>query len=377
MEIKDYLTPVVSSAFYADNFDYGLLGNQLFYPLKNSSLDDTVQVVLIGLNNTSNSLKKGHSFSSDTLRSYLYCLAGFQNLKINDLGDFISGKTMADNYAGIEELTIYLVNKKVIPIFFGGSQEMSLAISKGIFKAQQKIEATFIDALIDYSNDEDFHSQSYLSDGFYKSDTLKIKTILGYQAYLASNQKLKVLKDQGFNLYRLGSIRNNFQAIEPILRDTHFCSFDMSAVRYSDAPAASFNSPNGLYAEEACQLANIAGLSDNLKAVYVGELDTVQDQSGQSTHLLAQVIWHFLSGLSARKGDYPVKSIDNYKKIYITNNKTGHELLFYQNKENNRFWIKLPGDNHEIIACSEQDYKAVCFNEIPERIWKRISNTLK
>ena len=64
----------------------------------------------------------------------------------------------------------------------------------------------------------------------------------------------------------------------------------------------------------------------------------------------------------------------------MSNDKVGHELVFYQNPDNKRFWMKLPADkpeNQEIIACSEQDYKAVCLSEIPERIWKRISNTLK
>jgi hypothetical protein len=43
-----------------------------------------------------------------------------------------------------------------------------------------------------------------------------------------------------------------------LLRDADLVSFDISAVKQSEAPASRFASPNGLAAEDACQLARYA-----------------------------------------------------------------------------------------------------------------------
>lgn len=376
MKLSDYLIPVNKSDLNYLTSESGYLGSQI-NSLKKGLIPEGVQVAIIGINTTANSYIENHCFNADQIRKYLYQLSGFSNLKIVDLGNVKPCKTVSDSYAAVKELTENILQKGVIPLFIGGTQEFSLPIAESVKKCMKKLEVTFIDALVDFKNDKDYHSQSYLSHEFFQSDNSIIRSVLGIQSYFSPIQQISTLSDKGFNFYRLGAIRNKFQAIEPILRDTNFCSFDMSSIRQSDAPAVSFKSPNGLYAEEACQMANMTGMSDNLKAIFLGEIDTELDVTGQTTHLMSQVAWHFLQGLSMRKGDYPERKLDEYKKIYVTNSKSGFELLFYQNNENKRFWVKLPGDDGEVISCSEFDYKAVCFNEIPERIWKRISNTIK
>ena len=49
-------------------------------------------------------------------------------------------------------------------------------------------------------------------------------------------------------------------------------AFSMASVRSSDAPETRLASPNGLYAEEACQLARFAGLSDKLSVFQIFDL---------------------------------------------------------------------------------------------------------
>jgi hypothetical protein len=91
-------------------------------------------------------------------------------------------------------------------------------------------------------------------------------------------------------------------------------------------------------------------------------------------------MWHFIFGISQRKGDFPAKNLSTYKKIYVRFDKTDSDLVFYQNERNNRFWVEIPIDatgNKRIISCSERDYLDICNNEIPDRIWKNISKYLK
>ena len=193
-------------------------------------------------------------------------------------------------------------------------------------------------------------------------------------------KSLNEANENSWDLYRLGAVRNNFNQIEPIFRDSDIVSFDISAIRQSENPAASFTSPNGFYAEEACQLANLSGLSDKLKVLSIFEYMKSLDLNGQSAHLVAQIIWHFLYGFSQRKNDYPKKGLDSYKKIYVKFENTDSDLIFYKNLENGRYWVEIPvGENNKtkVISCSENDYKKACNNEVPDRIWQNISRFLR
>ena len=82
-------------------------------------------------------------------------------------------------------------------------------------------------------------------------------------------------------------VRGNFREVEPSFRDSDFVSFDLGAIRNSDCRGNIYPSPNGLYAEEACQLSRFAGLSDKICCFGVFELNADADPSAQSAHLSA------------------------------------------------------------------------------------------
>lgn len=381
MNLLDYFLPIDSRQFNQNKFEEGFLGRNIQFIEKFDSKNH--QIVLIGLNENRNSFLEKFEFNTHNVRKKLYELKNIEGLSVADLGDIYLGKKIADTYAAIEQLIAFFMQKNIIPIIFGGTQEIAEPITKQLTKSypNQTVETAFIDALFDYTNEKDFHSKTYLNHSTFLN-TRTIKSIIGYQSYLNNAEiEEQIRRQQGFNFYRLGKLRNNIQAIEPILRDSDYFSFDLSSIRQSDSPENLFKSPNGLYAEEACQLAYLSGISDKVKCFTISEIkSTSVNHPNASEHLMAQIIWHFLEGLSLRQNDYPIKEIDNYKKIYVKNEKIEQELIFYQNEKNNRFWLQLPGEqkskNIEIVACSESDYRAVCQSEIPERIWKRISDSL-
>lgn len=379
MNLLDYFSPIDIKQFDNNKFEEGFLGKNIQHQANFDT--HNCQIVLIGLNENRNNFLGNFEFNTLNIRKILYSLRKIDKLKITDLGNIHFGKKIADTYAALTQLIEFFAEKNIIPIIFGGTQEIAEPITKQLVKSypNQPIEISFIDALFDYTNEKDFHSKTYLNHPtFLKKNT--IKSIIGYQTYFNSSQIEQQMKNQGFNFYRLGNLRNNIQAIEPILRDTDFLSFDLASIRQSDSPQNLFKSPNGLYAEEACQLAYLSGISDKIKCFTIGEINTSENQPNASEHLMAQIIWHFLEGLSLRQKDYPIQEINNYKKIYVQNEKIKQELIFYQNEKNNRFWLQLSAENNkeplEIIACSEADYRAICLNEIPQRIWKRISDSL-
>ena len=56
-------------------------------------------------------------------------------------------------------------------------------------------------------------------------------------------------------MLRVGKIREHIFEAEPLLREAAMVTFNINAIRYSDAPAQLEPSPNGLFGDEACGLA--------------------------------------------------------------------------------------------------------------------------
>jgi arginase family enzyme len=355
-------------------FDKGTYGAEFLMGLE---LSEDTHIALLGVPEARNSYLKPFDVEISQIREYFYNLAKIPNINIVDLGDIKQGKTLKDTYVALEYVVSELINKNIIPVILGGTQELTRHIVKSVSKHIKNCELSIIDSRIDI-RDEEFHSQSYLN---YINEDPNNKTdisIIGYQSYFVTSDLLNRAKVNNCNLYRLGELRNDFLQMEPVFRDSDVVSLDMSAIRQSDNPAISHSEPNGLYAEEVCQLANFAGMSDKIKIFAIFEYNNAFDVRGQSAHLIAQIIWYFIFGFSNRRGDYPKRDVKNYKKIYVKLDRLNFDMVFYENVKNRRFWVEIPIEDgvNKIISCSEKDYIRATNNEIPDRILKNISQFL-
>ncbi|MFA6400535.1 MAG: arginase family protein [Salinivirgaceae bacterium] len=377
-DIKDYFNPINKESFNQSFLKEGSYG----YALLNNSkplLSNNAAIAIIGITETRNSYPQKYSVSIDAVREYFYKLSEINRINVIDLGNLKPGQQVKDTYASITHISNVLISNGIIPLFIGGSQDTTLPILSGITQQIKEPELALIDSFLDIDN-EDFHSKSYFHTLLNQFGNKLLVSIIGYQTYFAVPNQLRFLADNHIEAVRLGNVRNSMTQAEPILRDADLVSFDLSSVRQPDCPASTSPGPNGFYSEEACQLANLSGLSDKLKAFAICEYQSDKDTNGQSAHLVAQLMWHFIFGISQRKGDFPAKDLSTYKKIYVRFDKTDSDLVFYQNELNNRFWVEIPINatgNKRIISCSERDYLDICNNEIPDRIWKNISKYLK
>jgi len=350
----------------------GFLGSQLYSePDLQKSVD--VQVAIIGIDETRNAYPMPYAAKADNVRYWLYQLAAFNNLKITDFGNLILGNSAADTYSAVSYITESLVSGGVIPIYIGGSHDLTLPIVEGLWRAKGKIEIGLIDSCFDVLDSATTTSRSHLLD------ILRIHTgsvhcnLIGTQNYFTPQSQSDLLDEYGVDRYRLGSVRQDINGLEPVLRDCDMVSFDASAVRQADMPAIHQPSPNGLYTEEACQLANFAGLSDRSKAFGIFGTVSRNTPLEMSAHLTAQIIWHYIYGVSQRENDYPVCDFSRYKKIFVKLDTPNADIIFYQNPKNNRFWLEIPQKNdagNVVVSCSNNDYIMLVNNEIPERIKK-------
>jgi len=181
-----------------------------------------------------------------------------------------------------------------------------------------------------------------------------------------------------FDVYRLGQVRDKIEESEPVIRQADMLTFDMTAIKHSDAPANPNASPNGFYAEEACQMMRYAGMNDKLSSLGIYEINPQYDESGKTAHLAAQMIWCFMDGFYNRKNDFPNRTSPDYTRFHVILQDEKYEINFYKSKKSDRWWMEIPYpphkdlkfERHTLIPCSYKDYEMATNNEIPDRWWQ-------
>lgn len=345
------------------------------------SLEST-DLAIIGIDEDRNAvMNTGCSFAADAIRPYLYQLfPGDYNLKITDLGNIRRGNTPEDTYFAVSTLISFLIRNKVTPIIIGGGQDLTYAAYQAYRDLGRIINLSVIDNRLDIGEtDGPLNSRSYLSHIIlHKPNYLFNYANIGYQSYLVDKGAIDLLKELFFDSCRLGIAQSNIQEMEPILRNADMVSFDISAIRQSDAPGNGNASPNGFYGEQACQLARYAGLSSKLSCMGFFEMNPTFDRNGQTAQLLAQMIWYFIDGYYHRQNEMPLDDPHGFIRYNVQLPNHNEGILFYKSKLTERWWMEVKCTDsqkeryhdHFIVPCSYSDYQIACTNEIPDRWWQ-------
>jgi arginase family enzyme len=343
---------------------------------------DGIDLAIIGVNEGRRSIgNSGCVHAPDEVRKYLYRLfQGSFSAKIVDLGNIVAGDTVEDTYYALSNSVDHLIRKNIIPIIIGGGHDLTYAQFLGYEKLEQTINVVTVDSNFNLGTPEDdFTSKTFLGNIIlHQPNYLFNYSNIGYQTYLVSQSQLQMMSKLYFDVYRLGQVRDNILESEPIIRHADFLSFDVSAIKHADAPAHPEASPNGFYAEEACQMMWYAGMNDRMSSIGIYELNPEHDIQGKTTHLAAQMIWCFMDGFYGRKRDYPSRSSNDYTRFHVFLQDNKYEINFYKSKKSDRWWMEVPYpsqkglkfERHTLVPCSYKDYETACKDEIPDRWWQ-------
>jgi hypothetical protein len=194
--------------------------------------------------------------------------------------------------------------------------------------------------------------------------------IIGIQNHLTSVSMSEKLNALTYDSIRLGKIRDDFNAIEPVLRNTTFLSFDISSVRNCDGGGCYQANPNGFHGEEACRIAHYAGLSHKIKVFGLFEVNPLFDNRETTANLSAQMIWYFMDALNHRLNIDPSTHSSAFVKYFVDTE--GDPLVFYNHRASGRWWIEIVTGQKDnfIIPCRENDYLTASKKEIPDIWWK-------
>lgn len=383
--MQEYFTAIDTSAFTGIDLytasSYGKL-IKAYTTEGNFPELEGIHLAIIGVEEDRKSVNnEGCGLAADYVRENLYRLfQGNYAAKIADLGNIKKGNSIDDTYFAVTDVLSQLLKKNIIPIVIGGSQDLTYCNYLAYLKMEQTINIVSVDSCFDIGDgDRELTSQSFLSKIIlHKPNILFNYSNVGYQTYFVEQNAIELMEKLYFDTHRLGAMRKKIEDVEPIVRNADVLSFDISAIRQSDAPGNGNASPNGFYGEEACQITRYAGMSDKLSSIGFYEINPAFDTNKQTVHLAAQMIWYFIDGFYNRKQDYPIVDKSEYTKYRVSITNHEHEIVFYKSNKSDRWWMDVPYptnhkikfERHHMVPCSYSDYEVACQDEMPDKWWQ-------
>jgi arginase family enzyme len=324
--------------------------------------------VVVGCDEERGALRDRHrAHAPDIIRSEFYQLYYWHpDIRLADVGNIRQGASLADTYAALKTVIRELTGIGKTVVVLGGSHDLTLSQYYTYADKKHIIEATCVDALIDLDIHSLQRSENFLMEMLTgEPNYIHHYNHIGFQSYYVHPHMLETMDKLRFDCFRLGSVKDNIEEMEPVIRNSHLFTFDISALANAFAPANRI-SPNGFTGEEACILMRYAGLSHNVNTVgiygYMPERDREQLTAKQISHML----WYLIDGKSRGRREAALSDRDffiEYRTAFAE-----VETTFLQSKKTHRWWMQLPDNKY--IACSYQDYLLASSNEIPER-WLR------
>jgi formiminoglutamase len=335
-------------------------------------------MALIGIKEERGTLTNGGaSQAADEIRKKLYNLKrGTGAYRIVDLGNLNAGHDLEESYVRISEVCRMLLEKNVLPVIFGGTHDLDYGQYCAYETMDKLVSFLNVDAMLDLEdkNESGASRQHIHKVLLHEPNYLFSYTHLAYQSYLIDPLSISILEKLYFEAFRIGQIRTNLQEIEPAIRNADLLSFDVTAIRSSDAPGNAAAQPFGLTGEEACQICWYAGLNEKLSSIGFYEYNPQYDDAHKKTaSVIATMIWYFTEGYYNRKNESNFKSND-FLKYTVSMPVEPETIQFFKSKFSEKWWMEVPypqGQNkysrNSIVPCSYNDYQTAIKGEVPER----------
>lgn len=388
MSLADFFQPVPLGQFMPDegyaSVQFGSLIQIYLDEFPDLDGQEKPHLAIFGVDDDRRAIgNEGCAGGADVVRRQLYSLyTGDYTVRIADLGNIAAGASVKDTHVAVTKVCEELVKADIIPILIGGGQDLTYAQFTAFENLERRVEVAVVDPRFDLdqhnSEKAPLNSQTFLNHIIlHEPDFLFNINSIGYQSYFVSREAVDLYEKLYFNTTRLGEIAGKIEYAEPLVRSADMLSFDMAAIRFSDAPANANVTPNGLFGQEACQLCRYAGMNDKLSSIGFYEYNPSLDVRRQTATLLAQMIWYFVDGYYNRKNDLPFSPPSSYITYRATLEYEGHELTFVKSKKTDRWWMQVPyfgsksvNERYYLVPCRYEDYQEALSGEMPDLWWR-------
>src|SRR5690349_5749767 len=328
----------------------------------------------------------GAAAGPDEIRKKLYPLKkGTGSYRIVDLGNLKVGHDLDETYVRISEVCRMLLENNVLPVIIGGTHDLDYGQYCSYETMDKLVSLLNVDATLDIEDKKELgaSTQHIHKILLHEPNYLFSYTHLAYQSYLIDPMSVSILEKLYFEAFRIGQMRTNMQEMEPTIRNADLLSFDITAIRSSDAPGNANAQPFGLTGEEACQICWYAGLNEKLSSVGFYEYNPQFDDAHKKTaSVVATMIWYFIEGYYHRKNEQNFKSND-FLKYSVSMPVEPEVLTFYKSKFSEKWWMEVPYPNgreryarNSIVPCSYTDYQTAIKGDVPERFISTVAKLI-
>jgi len=377
----NFLSPVSDEVLaHSELLSEQTLGKKLkIHSKKNGIPDlDDVKIAIIGVLENRNDVNYiGEDIHFDHVRRAFYELfPGNWFTSVADLGDILQGESVEDTYFALRTTVAVLIEKKIIPIILGGSQDLTYANYRAYDNVMPMVNIVNVDSNFDLGDSSlPIKNNSYLGKIILEQPyNLFNYSTIGYQTYFNSQDEIDLMDNLYFEAYRLGEVSNKISIVEPVMRDAHIVSLDLKSVKASEVSSKQSHSPNGLDGKEICAISRYAGISNKVSSFGIYEYRP--SSNDVTSMLIAQILWYFIEGVNCRVKDDDFKDENSYQKfnVLIEN----EELIFFKSVKTGRWWIEIPFlpdvnnklKKHTLLPCTHEDYIEASHGKIPERWFK-------
>ena len=328
---------------------------------------DQKDLIIVGINEFRGSGKEVREHSADEIRKKFYELHYWhKEIAIADIGNIKSGSSLGDSYSAITIVLKELLQLNKTVVVIGGSHDNTLAQYFAYKELNRIIDATVVDATIDLRSESTLRSENFLMEMLTgEPNMVRHYNHIAFQSYFVHPRMLETMDKLRFDCFRVGKVKEELSEMEPVIRNSEMFSFDIAAIKNSDAPASD-RSPNGLTGEEACMLMRYAGMSPSVSSVGIYGYDPSKDSHKLTALQIAQMLWYFIDGKNRSLQESALNDRKNFNEYHTVFAEL--DTVFVQSKKTGRWWMQMP--DKKMIACSYKDYLNASSNQIPER-WLR------
>ena len=340
---------------------------------------DNINIVILGVLENRNDINYiGEDFNLNEIRKSLYSLfPGSWSTNIADLGDIQKGESIEDTYFALKETLSVLIQKRIIPIIIGGSQDLTYAKYRAYDSLMPMVNVVNVDRAFDLGDSsKPIKNNSFVGKVIIDQPyNLFNYATVGYQTYFNSQEEIDLMERLHFESYRLGEVSNDITLVEPVMRDANIVSIDLGVLKAAEVSLRQKVSPNGLDGKEICAVSRYAGISNKVSSFGIYEYKPSTDDEITSM-LISQMIWYFIEGVNCRVQDDNFADDKSHQKFITLAD--SHELIFYKSVKTGRWWIEIPFlsnvnnklKKHTLLPCTHQDYLDACNDKIPDRWFK-------
>ena len=340
---------------------------------------DGIQIAIIGVQENRNDINYiGSELNFDNIRLAFYNLfPGNWLMNIADLGDLKPGETVEDTYFALRTSIEVLIEKNIIPIILGGSQDLTYCNYRAYDTLKPMVNIVNVDTNFDLGDASlPIKNNSFLGKVILEEPyNLFNYSTIGYQTYFNSQEEIDLMEKLYFEAYRLGEVSSKINMVEPVMRDADIVSIDLKSVRAAEVDGNQKYSPNGLTGKEICAIARYAGISNKVSSFGIYEYQYAKKDQATAM-LIAQMLWYFIEGVNCRIRDDDFSNENSHQKYNVLID--DEELIFYKSIKTGRWWIEIPFlpdlnnklKKHTLLPCTYEDYVSATQGNTPDRWYK-------